>query len=79
MMADHNDAASHTLEWMRRISAKLDTLSLDIGDLKLRQSAVEDHLSGITVSLAGVTHRMDRMEGRLDRIERRLDLRDGEG
>lgn len=72
------DVANHTIELLKRLNAKMDTFGLDIGDLKLRMSAVEDHLSGLTVSSAGITHRLDRIEGRMDRIERRLELRDGQ-
>ena len=72
------DVASHTLELLRRMNAKLDTLGLEVGDLKLRMAAVEDHLSGIAVSNAGITHRLDRVDGRLNRMERRLELRDGQ-
>ena len=68
--------ASHTLELLRRLNGKIDALGLEMCDLKLRMSAVEDHLGGITVSNAGITHRLDRIEGRLDRIERRMDLRE---
>ena len=58
------------------MNGKIDTIGLELGDLKLRMSAVEDPLSGLTVSNVGITHRLDRIEGRLDRMERRLDLRD---
>jgi len=73
------DIASHTLELLKRLNGKMDALGLEVGDLKLRMSAMEDHLSGLTVSNAGIMHRLDRIEGRLDRLERRMDLRDGDG
>ena len=72
------DLASHTLELLRRLNAKMDTLGLEVGDLKMRMSSMEDHLSGVAVSNAGIMHRLDRMDGRLDRLERRLDLRDAD-
>jgi hypothetical protein len=76
-MVEQVDIASHTLELLRRMNGKLDSIGLEMADLKLRLSANEDHLQGLVTSVAGLTHRMDRVEGRLDRIERRLDLRDG--
>ncbi len=55
------------LVYLRRIDEKVDRLSDDVRDLKVRMTAVEENL-------AGVHRRIDRIELRLDRIERRLDL-----
>ena len=55
------------LRYLRSIDAKLDRLSDDLHDLKIRTTSVEE-------GLAGVNRRLDRVEGRLDHIERRLDL-----
>ena len=83
-MAEQNEIASHTLELLRRMSAKIDTIGLDITDLKGRLATVEDliattshRVAGVEVQMASIVKRIDRLEGRLDRIERRLDLRDG--
>ncbi len=66
-MADEPD--NLVLRYLRGIDQKMDRLSDDVSDLKVRMSAVE-------MGLAGVQHRIDRVEQRLDRIERRLDLVD---
>jgi hypothetical protein len=41
------------LELLRRIRASQDRVELDIADLKLRMSAVEQHLGQTPVQLAG--------------------------
>ena len=82
-MAGQDEIANHTLEWMKRISAKLDTLTLEVGDLKLRMAAVEDmsatvshRVAGVEVQMTNLIKRIDRVDDRLGRIERRLDLHD---
>ena len=72
------DIASHALELLRRMNGKMDAIGLELGDMKPRMAAVEDHLSGFTVSNAGITHRLNRIEGRLDRLEPRLDMREAD-
>jgi len=57
------------LQLLRRMDQKLDRISEDVGDLKVRMTSVEE-------GLAGVNRRLDRLEIRVDRIERRLDLVD---
>nr|WP_102958281.1 hypothetical protein [Mangrovicella endophytica] len=52
---------------LRRIDAKIDRLSADTHDVKVR-------LTGVEENLAGVHRRIDRLEERVERIERRLDL-----
>ncbi|MEX2036775.1 MAG: hypothetical protein WEA28_16465 [Xanthobacteraceae bacterium] len=64
-MADEPD--NLVLVYLRRIDEKLDRLSDDVRDLKVRMTALEE-------SVVGVQRRMDRLEGRIDRIEKRLDL-----
>ncbi len=68
-------------EYLRRLDSKLDRVIEDIGDLKIRMTAVEERLArtdvaiaNLELSIAGVNRRIDRVEARLDRIERRLDL-----
>jgi hypothetical protein len=46
---------------------KLDRLSDDVKDMKVRMTNFEE-------GLAGVNRRLDRLEVRVDRIERRLEL-----
>ncbi len=55
------------LVYLRRIDEKLDRLSDEVRDVKMRATTLEE-------SLAGVNRRLERVETRLDRIERRLDL-----
>ncbi len=83
MASDADNLANHTLEWMKRVGAKLDLLTLEIGDLKSRVSAVEDisstvshRVAGVEVQMTNLIKRIDRIDGRLERIDRRLELRD---
>jgi archaellum component FlaC len=57
------------LNLLRRMDAKLDRVSDDVRDLKVRVTAVEE-------GMAGIHRRLDRVDERLDRIERRLELVD---
>lgn len=66
-MAEEPD--SLVLRYLRRIDEKLDRLTEDVQDLKIRMTAVEE-------GLVGVHRRMDRLEARVERIEKRLDLVD---
>lgn len=68
-------------EYLRRLDTKLDRVLEDIGDLKIRMTAVEERLArtdvaiaNLELSMAGINRRIDRLDVRLDRIERRLDL-----
>ena len=56
-------------QYLRRIDAKVDRISDDMRDIKVRLTAVDE-------GLAGVQRRIDRLENRVDRIEHRLDLVD---
>jgi chromosome condensin MukBEF ATPase and DNA-binding subunit MukB len=58
------------LIYLRRIDTKIDRMTDDLSDLKIRMTNVEE-------GLAGVNRRLDRSEARLDRIERRIDLVEG--
>jgi len=55
------------LVMLRRIDTKIDRLTDDVHELKVRMTSVESNL-------AGVQRRIDRLEDRVERIERRLDL-----
>jgi predicted nucleic acid-binding Zn-ribbon protein len=61
-------------EYLRRLDTKLDRVIEDIGDLKIRMTAVEERIVQVELSIAEVNRPIDRVEARLDRIERRLDL-----
>ena len=65
-----------TLVFLRRIDERLDRMESDLGDIKLRMTATEEHLASMMMSIAGVNARMDKIDGRLARVERRLDLTD---
>ncbi|MBP1805724.1 hypothetical protein [Rubellimicrobium aerolatum] len=69
------------LEHLKRIQSKLDVLSLDMGELKLRMTEVEGRLGEHTrlfghleVGMSALNGRIDRLDERVARIERRLDL-----
>jgi hypothetical protein len=62
------------LVFLRRIDERLDRMEGDLGDIKLRMTASEEHLASMMMSLAGVNSRMDKIDVRLTRIERRLEL-----
>lgn len=55
------------LVMLRRIDTKIDRLTDDVHELKVRMTSVEENL-------AGVQRRIDRLEDRVECIERRLDL-----
>ena len=61
-------------EYLRRLDTKLDRVIEDIGDLKIRMTAVEEKIAQVELSIAGSTAASIEVEARLDRIERRLDL-----
>ncbi|WCT72301.1 hypothetical protein PQ455_11700 [Sphingomonas naphthae] len=64
------------LEHLRRLNSRFDKFELEQMDIKMRLTAVDEHLSGIMMSVAGINNRLDRLEERTGRIERRLDLTD---
>jgi hypothetical protein len=74
------------LEMLRRIRASQERTELDVGDLKARMSAIEQHqgqiltVQGQMLTLLGtLNQRMDRSDERLGRIERRLDVIEARG
>ena len=70
------DVANLTLMFMRRLDQRLDRVENDVGDIKLRATATEEHLASIMMSIAGLNSRMDKIDNRLARVEQRLDLTD---
>ena len=66
-MSDKSDILIVAL--LRRVDAKLDRVTDDVHDLKVRVTSLE-------ANAATVNRRLDRIEDRLDRIERRLDAVD---
>jgi archaellum component FlaC len=62
------------LEMLRRMDQRLDNIENDLGDIKLRVTATEEHLASMMMSIAGINSRMDKLDNRMSRIEKRLDL-----
>lgn len=59
------------LEHLRAIRGKIDVMADDVGNIKLRLSAVESQVANLT---AIFNSRLDTLEKRMERMERRLDL-----
>ncbi len=50
-------------EYLRRLDTKLDRVMEDIGDLKIRMTAVEERLAQVEQSIAGVNRRIESKRG----------------
>ena len=70
------DVENLVLEQLRRIRASVDRTELDVADLKVRMSSMEQHQGQILTLLGSLAQRMDRLDERMGRVERRLDLVD---
>ena len=68
------DTENLVLEHLRHIRRVVDETRDDVYDLKVRVSAVEDHLGTQIGQIAQLNKRMDRFDERLHRIENRLGL-----
>ena len=66
-----DEVGNLVLEQLRLMRAKIETISDDVADIKIRMSATERHLGEMQV--AALNGRKDRFDERLGRIERRLD------
>ncbi len=66
-MADEPD--NIVLSILRKIDQRTERMAVDLQDLKIRVTSVEE-------GLAGVNRRLDRLEHRVERIEKRLELSD---
>ena len=66
-MVDEPD--NMVLSILRKIDQRTERMALDLQDLKIRVTSVEE-------GLAGVNRRLDRLEHRVERIEKRLELSD---
>ena len=64
------------LEHLRHIRSRVDKLSDDMDDLKLRVGSVEEHVSLLHSDIAILHKQFDHHGKRLERIERRLDIAD---
>jgi hypothetical protein len=76
MMAEDAAILDFIGEQFRRLNARFDRFESDMGDIKLRMTACEEHLASIMMSMAGVNARMDKIDARFGQVERRLDLTD---
>ncbi len=77
MADEHPTIGDLTYELLKKMRAEQQEMRLDVQELKMRQSATDDHLAGLVLSTAGMNARLDRIDERLGRVERRLELRDG--
>jgi division protein CdvB (Snf7/Vps24/ESCRT-III family) len=73
-----DNVESLILEQLRRLDQRFARMEDDMGDVKLRLTATEEHLGSLMMSVAGVNARLDKIDGRVQRIERRLDLTETE-
>ena len=71
-----DEVGNLVLEQLRLVRASMQRMELDIGDLKLRASSLEQNVGQIVTALGAVNGRLDRLDERVARIERRLDLVD---
>ena len=53
------------IEMLRRIRASIERVEADVGDLKLRTSAIETHLGQTQIQNAGMNSRLDRIDERI--------------
>jgi hypothetical protein len=59
---------------LRRIRASQERSELDVADMKIRMSTLEQHQGQVLTLLGTMNQRIDRLDERVGRIERRLDL-----
>jgi hypothetical protein len=64
------------LEHLGHIRKAVDTVQLDVIDMKARMSGIEATLGHLMIQRAVTSGSLDRLEERVGRIERRLDLVD---
>jgi archaellum component FlaC len=62
------------LEHLKHIRRVGDETREDMADVKLRVSAIEEHIGQMQIQFGGLNRRMDRFDERLTRVERRLEL-----
>jgi len=74
MAEEHPAIGDLTYELLKKMSAQVHELRLDMLDLKIRVTATEEHLGTLVMSNAGIGTRLDPIEERLSRVERRLEL-----
>jgi predicted nucleic acid-binding Zn-ribbon protein len=67
------DIATMTFELLKRMQGQLNRMEADLGDVKLRLTALEHQFGQQATQIAALNGRMDRSDERLGRIERRLE------
>lgn len=67
------EAENAILDALRRIQASQERTELDVADVKVRMSAIEQHQGQLLALLGTLGQRLDRSDERAGRIERRLD------
>jgi hypothetical protein len=77
-MSDNPNAPvlDYLREQFARVHVKLDRITDDVTNLKVRMSALEAEAGYVRIGLAEVNARLDRLDARVGRIERRLELAD---
>ena len=75
-MSDNPQVLDFLREQFARVHTKLDLISGDVTNLKVRMSGLEAEAGHVRLGLAEVNSRLDRLDERVARIERRLDLAD---
>jgi hypothetical protein len=74
MAEEHPTIGDLTYELIKKMRTEQLEMRLDIQELKLRASSVDEHLAGLMIAQSGANSRLDRIDERLSRVERRLDL-----
>jgi hypothetical protein len=73
-----DDPNAEVLDYLRArfapVHEKLDRVIDDVGNLKVRGSALEAEAGYVRVGLADVNSRLDRLDARVERIGQRLEL-----
>jgi regulator of replication initiation timing len=64
------------LRQLRALDDKLDRVLAEVGELKTRMSAMEQHLIGIHLDIASLRERVGNLDSRMERLERRTGLID---
>ncbi len=67
------ETESLVLEMLSRIRASQERTELDVADVKVRMSALEQHQGQLLTLLGTLSQRLDRFDERAGRIERRLE------
>ena len=62
------------LEILKRMQGDLSALRHDVGVMRVRMLALEDHQRGIITLLGGIRAGLDQLNSLVARVERRLDI-----